>query len=252
MVTAIPWYLDWTFWAVVVAMLAILLSQLPPIHLLLRPKRLDVEVHNRIQVTHQVGNPNVTLYVSISNTGGRELRIRKLKIAIARDGKSVIELPAQNYFEAPTSQSPVLFVPFSLKPGDHWGHAVGFASSFDRQTEKLYRESHSALESDIAHKLKNRPKGDEQPVVAEQALVSPFKDIFDRLFMWEPGEYVFTLTVSADPGSASYSRQYRFMLYESESVALRKLTEDYAYGGGITFNVPRHVGVFVPISDHIG
>ena len=50
--TIAPFYLDWTFWAVVVSFVAVILSQLPPVHLLLKPKRLDVEVHSRIQITH--------------------------------------------------------------------------------------------------------------------------------------------------------------------------------------------------------
>lgn len=252
MPTTAPLYLDWTFWAVIVALLAIILSQLPPVHILLRPKRLEVEVHSRIQVTHQVGNPNVGLYVSIGNTGGRELRIRRLQLDISRDGKSLGTLPAQNYFETPSSQSSVLFVPFSLKPGEHWGHAVNFLNFFDRQTEKLYRESQSALEADIRRKLDARPKGDEQVVVAEQTLIAPFAALFDRLFVWEPGEYVFSLSVNAEPGSASYTRKYRFTLYESDTVALKKHAEDYQHGGGITYNVPRHIGVFVPLAEHVG
>ncbi|MFC6521615.1 hypothetical protein ACFQAT_19795 [Undibacterium arcticum] len=135
-----PFYVDWTFWAVIVALLAVLLSQLPPVHILLRPKRLEVEVHSRLQVTHQVGNPNVGLYVNIANTGGRELRVRRVQVDVSRDGKYLGALPAQNYFETPSSQSSVLFVPFSLKPGEHWGHAVNFLSFFDRQTETLSTE----------------------------------------------------------------------------------------------------------------
>ncbi|MFC3108238.1 hypothetical protein ACFOFO_09730 [Undibacterium arcticum] len=247
-----PFYVDWTFWAVIVALLAVLLSQLPPVHILLRPKRLEVEVHSRLQVTHQVGNPNVGLYVNIANTGGRELRVRRVQVDVSRDGKYLGALPAQNYFETPSSQSSVLFVPFSLKPGEHWGHAVNFLSFFDRQTEKLYRQNQSALDADIRRKLDARPKGDEQIVVAEQSLVAPFTALFDRLFIWEPGEYVFALSVNADPGSASYTKKYRFTLYESDTLALRKNAEDYQYGGGISYNVPRHVGVFVPLAEHVG
>ena len=33
---------------------------------------------------------------------------------------------------------------------------------------------------------------------------------------------------------------------------LRKHVEDYQYGGGIHFNVDRHAGVFVPISEDVG
>ena len=96
-----PFYLDWTFWAAVWALIAIVLSQLQPVHLLLRPKRLEVEVHSRIGITHKVGNPNASVVVSVRNTGVRELRIRGLRLDITRDSKQLLILPAQNYFELP-------------------------------------------------------------------------------------------------------------------------------------------------------
>lgn len=247
-----PLYFDWTFWAVVVALLAVVLSQLPPVHLLLRPKRLDVEVHSRIQVTHQVGNPNIGVVVSVRNTGGRELRIRRLHIEVWRDGGLLGRFPAQNYYETPSSQTSVLFIPFSLKPREDWSHAVNFLNFFDRQTEKAYRENQSHLNSDIGKKIEAKPKGEEKPVVADLGLVAPFLELFNKLFVWEPGEYVIALSVEAEPGSASYLKKYRFTLYESDTMELKKHTEDYKFGGGISYNVQRHVGVFVPLSEHLG
>jgi hypothetical protein len=246
-----PLYLDWTFWAAVWALAAIVLSQLPPIHLLLRPKRLDVEVHSRIGVTHKVGNPNASVVVSIRNTGGRELRIRGLSLDVARDGNALMTLPAQNYYETPSSQSSVLFVPFSLKPGETWAHSVAFLNLFDRLTEKQFREDQSALDSDIRRKIRARSEDDKNAVVAEQALVQPFLKLFERLFVWLPGEYVVELRVNAEPGSASYSKKYRFTLYESDTAELRSHLEDFPFGGGLTYNVERHAGVNIPLTEHV-
>ena len=246
-----PFYLDWTFWTVVASFVAIVLSQLPPVHLLLRPKRLEVEVHSRIQITHKIGNPNVCLHVRVGNTGGRELRIRALQLNLSRDNKPLLSLPAQNYFETPSAQSSVLFVPFSLKPGEHWSHIVNFLNFFDRATEKLYRESESNLASDIRQKIQAKVVDDKRLVIAEPSLVTPFTQLFNKLFIWEPGEYVVELVVEAQPGSASYTKKYRFTLYESDTAELRRHIEDYPSGGGIYYNVDRHVGVFVLLSEHI-
>lgn len=251
MTPTVPFYVDWKFWSVVVSLLAIVLSQLPPVHLLLQPSRLEVEVQSRIQVTHHVGNPYIGLFVSIGNTGGRELRVRRLRIEVWRDGRSLGTFPAQNYFETPSSQSSALFVPFSLKPGEHWPHTVNFLNYLDRQTEKSYRENESALNADISRKLDARPKGDEKPVIAEQSLVAPFLELFNMLFIWEPGEYVFALSVDTEPGSASYAKKYRFTLYESDTAELKKHTEEYRYGGGFLHAGKRRVGVFVPLSEHV-
>lgn len=244
---------DWGFWGIAASFVAIVLSQIPPIHLLLLPRRLEIEVHSRILVTHHVGNPNLTLVISVRNTGGRELRIRGIRIDLARDGRSIGMFPAQNYYETPSSTSSVLFVPFSLKPGEQWTHGVNFLNFFDRPTEKSYREHLSAIQADIREKLDTRAEGDKSLVIVDPALVTPFEELFRRMFVWESGEYVATLSVTAEPGSASYSKKYRFTLYESDTHDLKKYAEDYKYGGGgITFNRDGATGVAVQLSDHKG
>lgn len=250
--TPVPIYQDWQFWSAIVAFLALALSQLPPVHLWFRPRRLEVEVHSRLQVTHKVGNPYVCMCMIVRNTGGRELQILSMKLAVARDGTPLGTFHAQNYFESPSSQSSVLFVPFSLKPGETWAHGTSFLQSFDRATEKLYRESESALSADVRRKIATRPKDCQEAVRVEAELVKPFLNLFDRLFVWLLGEYVIELIIGTTPGSASSGRPYRFTLYESESTELRSHTDDYAFGGGLTYNVDRHVGVFVPLSQHVG
>lgn len=247
-----PFYIDWQFWASVAAFAALVLSQLPPVRLWFRPRRVEVEIHSRLQVTHKVGNPNVGMYVSIRNTGGRELRIKSMSVGMTRDGTPLGYLPAQNYFETASSQAPSLFVPFSLKVGETWAHGTNFLRPFDRAHDKLFRESLSALQVDIRKKIDSRPSEDKQAVKAQPILVQPFLAMFKEMFNWLPGEYVVELEVNAEPGSASFSKKYRFTLYESESAELTSHVEDYVYGGGLAYNVERHVGVFVPLAEHVG
>ena len=245
-----PWYLDWTFWAAALSLVAIVLSQLPPVHLLLRPKRLEVEVHSRVQLSHMAGNPNAGVVVSIRNTGDRQLRIRSLALGVSRDAHAPLWLPGQGYFETPSSQSSVLFVPFTLKPGETWAHSVTFLNTFERQVEKLFREKLSTLEGDIRRKIWERSKDDREAVVAEPKNVSPFVDLFRRIFIWYPGEYIVELRVSAEPGSASFSKRYRFTLYESDTEDLRAYIDDYKFGTGLTSKADHHSGVSIPIVEH--
>ncbi len=100
----IPFYLNWSFWTAVAAALALILSQLPPIHMLLRRAKLEMELYSRIHVTHKVGNPNVSFHMVLSNVGGRTIKIKGITSTIKRDGKLVVTLPAQNYFQNPNQR----------------------------------------------------------------------------------------------------------------------------------------------------
>jgi hypothetical protein len=76
-----PFYSDWIFWSVVVSAIAIILSQLPPLHVLVRRPKLEVESYGRILLLHKIANPNAQLHLLISNVGGREVRIRGMSLA---------------------------------------------------------------------------------------------------------------------------------------------------------------------------
>ncbi|WP_338802529.1 hypothetical protein V9L13_11195 [Pseudomonas sp. RSB 5.4] len=248
---ALPFYTDWKFWSLVVSVLAVILSQLPPIHLLLRPRRLEVEVHSRVQLTHRVGNPNLGLVVGITNSGGRSLRIRSMHLDLVRDGQPLVTLHAQAYFETPSSTSTVLLVPFFLKPGDSWAHAVTFFNNFERQVDKAYRADLARLRTDIRKKIDAQPPDKRELVEAEPQMIAPFSELFRKLFIWETGEYMFTLSVIAAPGSASYTKKYRFTLYESDTEELRQQAERYKYGAGIAYD-EQDGAVMVPITEHVG
>lgn len=246
----VPFYLDLKFWSFILSLTAFLLSQLPPIKLWFKPKKLNIEAHHRVNITHKVGNPNFSFLVSLSNTGGRNLRITAMKVKIFRDGKDLVELPAQNYYESQKDQFTVFFVPFTIKPGDDWSHTVRFLNFFDRTTDKSYRANESALRLDVQKKISARDESDKNAVIAQPELVEPFYKLFDKLFVWEPGEYVFEIIVDTKPSSDVFVKKYRFTLFESETKELKDHINDYKFGGGISYDVETHGGIFVPITEY--
>lgn len=246
--TQVPLYLDWQFWSAVVAVLALVLTQLPPVRLWFRPSRLEVEVHSRVQVTHKVGNPNLGMYVGIRNIGGRDVRVRSISVALARDGNPLGVYPIINFFETPSSTSAVLFVPFTLRPTETWAHGANFLKPFDRNTEKHYRELESDLRSNIRRKLAARDEESKELVEADAQYVQPFLNMFNRMFVWLPGEYTLDLQIQVESGKNTFGKRYQFTLFESDSEELRSHTDDFKHGGGLAYNVDRHVGVYVQLS----
>ena len=89
----IPLYLNWSFWAVLVAAIAAILSQIPPIKELVKKAKLDLEVYSKISITHKIGNPNLQLHLILSNIGGRNVRVKDITVSISRDEKTIFFSP---------------------------------------------------------------------------------------------------------------------------------------------------------------
>lgn len=242
----IPLYMDWSFWAVVVAAVALVLSQLPPIHQLLRRAKLDVEPYSRIYISHKVGNPNVSLHLILTNVGGRNIKVKDITLRVTREGKEVSVLPAQNYYQNPSDKDTVLFTSFSLKPKDEWAHIVNFLNFFSRGDEKKYRGAESKLR-EVILKKRNALEKKDQLVEAENEYVTPFIEMFNQKFVWHPGEYEVEISVLTSKTSANIKKNYRLTLFESDSAELTKVKDDYKYGDGINWNSGDHTGVVVQI-----
>ena len=246
-VTHIPFYLDWPFWDAVVAAIAIVLSQLPPVRLLLKPAKLELELYSRAYLLHKVGNPNMQLHLIINNIGGRAVKIKGITSTIQRDGKLICSLTASSYYQKADDKTSVLFTPFSLKPEEEWGHIVIFLNFFPREDEKKFRSAESQLKEVINTKLKQVANKNEV-VEADNDQVSVFSKMFDRMFIWQPGEYEATISIEAVPVSVNIKKSFRFTLFESDSAELAKSKDDYKSGDGIYWESGKHPGVGVPVN----
>lgn len=238
-----PLYLDWSFWAVVVAVIAVALSQLPPVHRWFKRASLEIELYSKIFITHKVGNPNLQLHLIISNVGGRKVRIKDISTSIERDGNLIATLPAQNYLQNQNDQSTLLFTTFSLKPTEEWAHIINLLKFFNRDDENVYRNLEARMLSDLREKRAALTEEPKTPIEIDDVLVQPFHTFFNRHFIWNAGEYQLTVNISTDQEKANISKKYRFTVFESHTDQLKAITEHYKFGGGIWWdpNIPTNV-----------
>lgn len=241
-----PFYLDWTFWTAVVALLALVLSQLPPLYVLIRPAQLDVEAFERIHVSHNLGEPNATLHLVITNSGGREVKIKSISLNFQRDGGDQFELQGRGYYQFPADQSAIIFTPFRLKSHEEWSHIVNFFSLRSRVEEREVNQVISAVRNYILPR-KAEPGNDKVWIEAPAELVTPTIDHFHRKFKWSAGEYEVTLNVVAEPKKASITKQYRFTVFESDNIQLVDETKRYKLGAGLYFNDAEKNPIFLPL-----
>lgn len=246
--TNVPLYFDWSFWAVVIAGIAVVFSQLPPIHTLLRRAKIEMELYSRMQLTHKVGNPNVHLHLILRNVGGRSVRIKGATITLKRDGNNIAVLPAQTYLQNPDDKAPVLFTSFVLKSKEDWAHTVIFLNYFSRTDEKKYRSAESLLKKDILAKTK-LPENKDRLVEAERDHVCGFIDMFNEKFIWLPGIYELCITVETSDNRASTLKKHRFTLFESDSDELSRVKEVYKLGDGLYWDSGDYLGVTVQITE---
>lgn len=241
-----PFYLDWTFWAVVIAAIAVILSQLPPLYNLIKRAKLDLELFSRFHITHKVGNPNVQLHMILTNLGGRSVRIKGVSLTIKRDGEDLAVLPAQTYYQNQGDTGTVLFTSFELKSKEEWAHTVTFLNYFDRPDEKRYRNSESLIKKNIAEKrqlLKNK----DRIIKADSKYVKEFIKMFDDKFIWYPGEYELHISVTTSENKTNISKVRRFTLFESDSNVLSNYKNDYKTGDGIFWESGKLSGIILPI-----
>ena len=241
-----PFYLDWTFWTAVVALLALVLSQLPPLYVLLRPVGLDVEAFERIHVSHSLGESNATLQLIIANSGRREIKIKSMSLTFHRGGDTPFAIQARGYYQLPSDQTAVILTPFRLKPNEEWSHIVNFFSFKSREEEREVDQIKSTIRKDIVpRKLE---QGNEKIFLeAPPELVVPAIDYFHRKFKWKAGEYKVTLNVVAEPNKASKIQEYRITIFESDSTQMVDETTQYKYGAGVYFPDPEQVPIFLPL-----
>ena len=237
---------DWSLWTMIVAAVAILLSQLPPIRFWFKRPKIEIELYSRIFITHKVGNPNVQIHIIVSNTGGRTVRVKSMSLAFTRNATYAFTLPVQNYLPKPNDNNAVLFTPFVLPPEEDWAHIANFLNFFNRDDEKSYRDMESALRQDIIEKRRQYP---DTLVEAEPENVEPIRQFFYKKFSWHPGEYSMTVNVQGD--KAEVKRTYRFTIFESESEELKAHVDDYKYGARVYWEPAGgpSTGIFVQIHE---
>lgn len=247
-----PFFLNFSFWAVIIAALAVIFSQLPPIPMILRRTRLNVIPLHRLQVFHWLGNPNINLHILLTNEGGREIRVLAIKMQISRENGDNFVLPGQTFSPPDGSKGTFLLTQFSLKPKEDWSNFVNFFSSFTFDEERHSKQLIKDLKKNIQDKLANRQPEEElasRYVEGDSQLVAPVIGFFETHFKWQPGEYTLDLQIDCQQKKASVKRQFRFTLYESDYAEFKEQTEKYKYGLGVYFPDPDTPNVYVNIKE---
>lgn len=228
-----PWYSDWTMWSFVVAFAALALSVIPYLRRFSKA-RLEIDVYQRIFLTHKVGNPNAQLQVMLTNTGGKRVRVRGMSLDMRRAGEAAFTLKAITYLHSPNDSDGILLAPFSLQVEQEWGHLVNFYQINTQQDQRTFRNFQKAIRDNIRSQRVGMP--DSAPdVAAPPELAAPALEYFNRKFKWYEGEYEVTLNVSTDADLAP-AKKLRLTIFEIDSRELEDCKNQLQFGRDILGN----------------
>lgn len=238
------------FWSMLVAVLALILSQLPPVRQLIRGKKLRLAVSELVGVTHSFGNTNMNLWVDLENTGGRTITIKRIKCFLKLLNGPTQVLTAMTYYLTESfSQDKEVQLPLSeiaLKPGDRWS---GFLHLWDvntwtRATEAKFKAVKRAFQEDLDKKLAalaNVPI-DKRPLVEiEPPLQREAEEIVKNVRRLDQGEYRFWVSAyEQESGSPIQVAGYEFTLFEADVSQIFENLSDFRYGFGVNLQTRKH------------
>ena len=230
-------------WSAFIAVLALILSQLPPIRELIKGRKIKIIVPEMFMLSHVLGNIEISLSIDLHNNGGKFVSIAKLDLFFVDSQNIIWKLPAITYFsrqQPPQAGIPLqefLLGSISLKPGDHWNETIHCYRIWSETEEEEVNEIQSKISKNILQKRAALPPNAPN-VEADEKIVNEAKIFFEKLFNLHKGNYQFIVACLSENESIISVRGFEFTLFESNINALRSQTEEYKYGFGIYIPMP--------------
>jgi len=242
---------DPAFWSTVIAVVALVLSQLPPVRELLKARQLRILIPDNLTLQHYMGNLQLVVFLALRNSGGREVMVQKVECVITSEEGRHWRLPAQTIVTSPAGghSSPELFMGWvSLKPDEQWTQTVRFFKVWSVQDEEEATGISARIRTDINTKISQRlPEQSNKLAEADPELVQQAKDFFEKRFSLTKGSYRLLVAASSDGNELLCVRGFDFTLFDHQVRALRSAVDDYKIGAGIYYmnNDPSKGGAFI-------
>lgn len=241
------------FLAVYVALIALVLSQLPPLYTITQKPKLKIDFSDYVVITHLLGRTSTLVPISISNTGNGSSLISKVDCSLTTATGSVISFVASDYATyqpVPGVSQSTVFRPIGsvlLKSDERWTEVI---SCVELPTSgELELASNIVGEwTDYFALITQRPDFNPQqryefPPESVQRATDAMRDRFGL----EVGEYTITIRLSDEDGKTILEQSSKLIISQSDVDRLLSHSEQYKFGIGINFPVPNHLTVTAPL-----
>lgn len=217
----------------------------PKLVMRFKGEQMDFTIPARAQLTHKLGIPNLHYFLQIDNSGGKDLRVQSVVAKVSCDGAEELVFDEINVLpEGVQLGTWQFFVPFKLKQGDFWLRYTSSMPKLSRKDDQRLLQVTKDIRDEITSRTPATPLA--TPISANPVVVAPCEAFFDEKFYWKAGEY--TVSVSIEWSGGTCTKNFRFVLHESQSQILSDNRRGIVTGDGVYWNSPgvvRHVAVYL-------
>lgn len=248
-----PWYREPSAWGSIVAVVALVLSQLPPIKTWFSSPRIQTYIGGRLSLPHEVGIPKYDLMISLRNESDRSVVLSDLTLTVNYpDGASksamasdvmMLSIPSINFRSYP-------FTLISMPPGSTWEGSVIFSRKLTpaevEEVAKIRLQIYKSMNKDD-----NFSQFDRKVLTrADPSVVQLAQKFFNKQFDLDKGEYKATISASVD-GAPRILKTFGFVLYDYHIETIRSQVADFSLGHGIISppSYGKHVEVVIDTNE---
>ncbi len=229
------WYKQTAVWAVIISVIALILSQLPPIGAWIPRNDVKAEINKRIGLPSMIGIPGYLIIIDLTNTGNRSLTISNLKLEVVYPNSTATHIEAQSYLKILSGQPEPQSFPITsikLNAGEGWAEMVLFHPMPSPNEEEEINRIKLQISQSIFSKIRALPRSQYNPNLSAEAdpkFVAEAINFFNRRFDLEKGTYKASLICDVN-GRKVTLKEFEFTLYDYHIKTFKSQPEDYKYG----------------------
>lgn len=234
-------------WKAIIALLALILSQLPPVRQLFKGKKLRMSIADVVQFTHYFGNTNLSLWIDLENVGAKTITIKRINCFLRRQEQTLQVLTARTFWltESLSREKPIqLPLPeIGLKPGERWSGYLLFwdTKAWSKAIESKIKSVISKMRDDISSKdairdkeMSALPSENRQLVEANPSIMQEINEILRNLKKIEEGEYeIYVAAYETIDHSPLKILGFDLTIFENDAREIFKDIKDYKFGFGV-------------------
>ncbi len=213
------------------------------------PPKLKLSFNSKIWLTHTIGDPRISLGLTIKNVGAREILIKSIKAKLASNvEKKVFKL--DEFTDDLESKELILFREFTLEPNEEWSHTLIFQNYFEEDDLAIYKPAYRELKNIIDRKRKSSDHtfSAHQDLRVEDKLIEPFRVLFKKYFIWKEGKYNLEIFIKTDIKKADENQKFSFSVSKALEKDFLEDVERFKSGDRILEDLDEESGEYIKLS----